>query len=336
MKKEVKLKEAILHILDSNVSMPVLSASTIEITEEIEIFLEKHLQKILEDGNIQESVFLSESRMQKCIEAYQNKSSDLIETSHFVARFLFDILQKNVEIPPADLVVCVFEYSSTDYLGILKMNYKTGYSHYVSQTDAGVYNMLVKQKALLPQETQKVTECAIISMSDLKIQIIQKEYEVNGTKVDYWSKLFLQCTSQLSSNSKLNILEKSAQKVAKKYFEEDFTKVAHARKVVAETLEETSVIHLDELANEVFEKNEDIKKEYIQELHIAGIRDISISVDNDTVSRKIKNQKIKTDTGIEINFPSSFFNDKDKIEFVNNIDGTISILIKNVSKIQNR
>lgn len=336
MKKEIKLREAILHILDSNVSMPVLSAYPAELTEEIRLFLEKHLQKILDDGNLQEAAFTNDSRIKTCIEAFTNKASDLVGISHYISGLLFDLMLRNIDIPAADLVVCIFDCDGAEHIGILKMNYKTGYSHYVVQTDEGASNMLVLQKTLLPQETQKLSECAVISLQDMNILLLQREYEIDGEKEDYWSKLFLQCSSRLSSNSKLNILEKSVRKVAKKYFDEDFEKVAKTKKAVAETLEETGVIQVEELADEVFEQNEDIKREYIQELHKSGIRESSVAVAHEQLGRKIRNQKIKTDTGIEIDFPSSYVNDKDKIEFVNNIDGTISIVIKNVGRIRSR
>jgi len=54
------------------------------------------------------------------------------------------------------------------------------------------------------------------------------------------------------------------------------------------------------------------------------------------VAKKYASQKIRTDTGVENNFPSDYFNDKEKLEFINNSDGTISIVIKNVSKILNK
>jgi len=336
MKSEIKLKEAVLHILDSNVSMPVLSTRRIEMTEEIEVFIEKHLQKILEDGNLQDAIFTNESSLLNIVKGLASGSSNLIEMSHFISKQLFELMLKNIDIPPADILICIFDYENIEHLGILKMNYKSGYIHFVSQTDTGISNMIIKQKALLPQENQKIAECAIISMRSYNLKLLQKDYDINGSREEYWSKMFLQCRSELSNNSKLNILDKTAQKVTKKFFDEDFTKVAHARKVVSETLEDNDVIRVEDIANEVFDRNEEIKKEYIDELHKAGIREKHLSFSNEEVSRKVRNQKIKTDTGIEINFPSTYFNDTDKLEFINNIDGTISIIIKNIGKIQNR
>lgn len=48
------------------------------------------------------------------------------------------------------------------------------------------------------------------------------------------------------------------------------------------------------------------------------------------------NHKNKTDIGIEITFPVDYFKYNDYLEFINNPDGTISIQIKNISKLINK
>ena len=43
-----------------------------------------------------------------------------------------------------------------------------------------------------------------------------------------------------------------------------------------------------------------------------------------------------TDTGIELKIPMEEYNNKDRIEFITNADGTISVLIKNVGSIESK
>ena len=49
-----------------------------------------------------------------------------------------------------------------------------------------------------------------------------------------------------------------------------------------------------------------------------------------------RSHKIKTDTGIEITFPSEYIENTDFIQFINNPDGTLSIELKNIGKIVNK
>jgi hypothetical protein len=62
----------------------------------------------------------------------------------------------------------------------------------------------------------------------------------------------------------------------------------------------------------------------------------AIPMEDTYVEKHFRTQKIKTDTGIELNFPSEMFNNKEMMEFINNPDGTISIVIKKVNKIISR
>ena len=48
--------------------------------------------------------------------------------------------------------------------------------------------------------------------------------------------MFLHCDTDLSNNEKLKIINKTTQKINKKYFDEDFEKVAKLKKAVAESL----------------------------------------------------------------------------------------------------
>lgn len=330
MEEDIRINSAVLHILDINISTPVISRGLLDISEEIETFLCKHISKMLSDGNLQKAYFSSESYIQQLASDFADDAMDMIDASGAIANHLFDIMLKNVDIPSSDLIVCNFSYNEMNMLGIFKLNYKTGYSHFVNQSSEGVTNTIVIQRALLPVEGQKVEEFAIINLGDLSLSIIQKDYEINGVKEQYWSTLFLKCTSELSSNKKLRIMEKAAKDVSKRHFDEDFTMVAQTRKALAQNLEDGGSIAVEEFAKEIFHDDEELKKEYISEVKKAGLKEEVFEVPQHVIGKKLLSHKIKTDNGIEINFPAHYYDDTNKIEFVNNVDGSVSIIIKNV------
>lgn len=337
MDNNIKIEKAVLHILDNNVGIPVLSDKELEPDNEINSFLEKHIEKLLNDSNLKEAKFIEDSNsMSDLCRHLAGNAGHFLQTSIYTAQRLFDIMTKNVDIVPADLICCLFNYDGQPYFGILKLNYKTGFTHYVENVEEGNVNTIIRYRTLLPSDSQKVDECAFINLNSFGIKLIEKAYEINGEKEFYLSRLFLICSTNLSDNEKLKIIDKVTQKINKKFFDEDFNNIAKLKKVVSESLEETSSIELNTIADEVFENNLEIKSEYIAEIQKAGLDEKSISVPQKLAERKYRTSKIKTDTGVEINFPSSYYNDKDKLEFINNQDGTVSILIKNVNKITNK
>jgi hypothetical protein len=146
----------------------------------------------------------------------------------------------------------------------------------------------------------------------------------------------LKCSCELSGNAKLKIIDKVTRDINKKYYDEDFEKAIKLKKAVSESFEETAAIKIDNIAGKVYENDISIRNEYVEEISKAGINEKEITIPDRLIEKKFKMHKIKTDNGIEIGFPLEFAGDRDKIDFINNPDGTISIIIKNVGKIVNR
>ncbi len=337
MEYDIHIKRAVLHILDTSINFPVLSNSELELDGEISEFLEKHICKILEDTNLKKAVFMGEVNAARDIcAAVKSDEGCFLEASNALGGMIFDIMLKNVDITAADLICSLFYINNEQYLGILKLNYKSGFTHYVNQMEEGASNSLIRHKTLLPSEGQKVDEAVLVSLQTGELKLLEKMFEINGTKEFYLSQYIFNCAADLSDNQKLKIIDKVTQKINKKYYDEDFDKVAKLKKVVADSIEENKEIKVETIAEEIFETNLAVREEYIQEIQKAGLKEESIQIPEKIAEKKFKTHKIKTDTGIEINFPLSYYDNRDMIEFYNNPDGSISIIIKNVSKITNK
>jgi len=337
MELDIQIKNAILHILDTSISLPVLSNKELDINGEITEFLEKHINKILADTNLKKAQFIGNiNTVRDLCQAIKTNECFLAESSRVLANIIFDIMLKNVDIISGDLICCLLYINNEQYLGILKLNYKTAFTHYVNQMEDGATNSMIRHKTLLPTEGQKIDEAILISLESEEIRLIERTYEINGVKEFYLSQYFLKCTTNLSDNQKLKIIDKVTQKINKKYYDEDFDKMAKLKNVVSQSIEDNNDIRIEAIAEEIFDTNLAVREEYIQEIQKAGITDKSIQIPEKIADKKFKTHKIRTDTGIEINFPLSYYDNTEMIEFSNNPDGSISIIIKNVSKITNK
>ncbi len=52
--------------------------------------------------------------------------------------------------------------------------------------------------------------------------------------------------------------------------------------------------------------------------------------------KKFQTQKLTTEEGIEITIPMEAYGNPEKVEFITNGDGTISVLIKNIGHLQSK
>lgn len=331
---KVELRRLIVHILDTNLHLPVLSEREHPVDDEITGFIEKHVTRIIEDDDLRTAVFTGENNRLRelCYEA-SGGFDNFVPLTQEIAGILFDIMQKNVDIPPADLICCLIELDHVMHLGILKLNYKPSYIHYVQADSDGKVNSIVKQKTALPGENQKIDECALISLNDFGIRLLEKKYDVNGEKIYYFSALFLNCAGELSGKEKVKAFKKATENFNKKYFDEDFRVSAEIKNAVAESIDHHEAINVAEVAENVFRQNPEMRQAYIEHIEKSGLRDRTITVNEELAEKSFKRQKIKTDTGIEISLPVEYYRDNQKVEFINNIDGTISIIIKNISRI---
>lgn len=316
--------------------MPILSQKELDLSDEVYFFLEKLITKFFEDENAKTAEFTRTDQRLPEICRGLTHGLDFMAGSIEIANLLFTIMQANPSIVPADLVCMLFSRADQLYLGIFKLNYRTGYIHNVI-SDAGVSaNSLIKQQTVLPSETQRLEEAAAIRLDDFQIRLVEKEYEINGTKDYYLSKLFLGCNGQLSNNQKARLLEKATKKISKKYYDDDFEKLARFRQAVAAEAENAAGIQMEQVVREVFRDDPPAQREYLEEVKKAGLVETRVKLPEKLIAKRFGTQKILTDTGVEINFPSDYFNNQEKLEFINNSDGTISIVIKNVSKISNK
>lgn len=335
-KDSIKVTNAIVHILDSSMDMPVLSNARLDLSEEIEDFIKIHIFKILMSDNYKAT------QLDDCDNYCYKELSTYLDNNDFIAATknlslqLFTLMKKNVDIPAADLIFATFNYEDDSYFSILKMNYKSSYIHFVETIDTGAKNTIIKQKTVLPSEAQSLDEVVIINLDDFSVKIVEKKYLINGQKEYYLSHYYLGCQPELSSKSKLDIVTKTADQINKKHFNDDIEKKMQFKKILLDNYDEHGGFNVDDVINEVFENNVEAKNEFKEKIINQGLDKKEFQIQSKSNFKKLERQIIKTDTGIEINIPLDQYADTDRLEFITNTDGTISILIKNVGKLVGR
>ena len=75
------------------------------------------------------------------------------------------------------------------------------------------------------------------------------------------------------------------------------------------------------------------EEQVIEKLDKYHLTETEVEPQNPATTRKYGKQNLITDTGIEIRIPMEQYQNKDKVDFITNPDGTISVLIKNVGSI---
>lgn len=253
-KEDIRLRQVIIHIMDSTMGMPVLSDQVIDFGSDFGDFLRAHIFRLLESDDMKKCSFDEDSKVQAELEAYNEEN--FIPVSQKLGELLYGVMNKNIDIPPADLLVVEYEVEQQHFLALLKMNYKTYYTHMTDSDPWGNSNSVIKQKAILPGENQKLAEAALIDMTDKNLKIIEKKYDVNGVKTNYFSQLFLQCHGSLSPKSKLAIVAKAVDDVQKKFYHESeqFEVQMETKSIINQALEEDGGFAVPVLIDKIFQR----------------------------------------------------------------------------------
>lgn len=333
--EDMILKAAIVHILDSSVGIPVLSDTPMEIGPDFSDFLKAHIEKITESDDVKHCQFSDSSEAKELLE--QCNPETFVETSKKLAEKLYDIMNSNIDIPAADIVMAVFGCGGCDYLAFLKMNYKTSYTHATREAEGGNRNDIILQRALLPAQGQKLSEAFVVNLSNGELLLAEKKYEVNGEKRFYFSELFLECHAPLSQKSKLDIVTKAVEQVAHKYYgEEDAEKKMEIKNIICTELEEEGELKVPALREKVFKDNPEMLEALDEKLDKYNMSYETVQPKNEQTIKKFQKQHLTTDTGIEITIPMEEYRNPDHVEFITNMDGTISVLIKNIGVLSSR
>ncbi len=335
VKEEIRIEKVIVHILDSMVGMPVLSDTEIDFGSDFADFLKEHIYKVSAGDDVRTCHFYEkESDVYQMLLEYNDDK--FIEMSKHLAESLYKIMNSNVDIPSADLAIVRFKDRDEEYLGILKINLRSNYTHRTAAVGDGNANEIVKFKAVFPSESQRLTEAAIIRLKDFQVRLVEKKYTINDEKVNYFSYLFLKCNSSLSPKTKLNLVTKAIEKVQDDNLDEYKVTEAkmRAKCIIQEELERNGGFVVEDLADKVFEEEPDMRNAFQEKMEKYDMVKQEVIPQNETTVRKYQKQCLYTDTGIEIKIPMDRYKDSDSVEFITNPDGTISVLIKNIGHLE--
>ena len=245
-------------------------------------------------------------------------------------------MNANIAIPSGDLAVVTFQVAGVIYLALLKMNYKQSYVHLTKSEDSGNVNQIICYQSTLPATGAKLSEAVLIDLSDFSVQIVEKKYDINGSKVNYLSELYLKCHAKMSSKSKMDIVTKAVEQVNKKHYAQEPVKQLEAKSIIKKEIEDTGTLNVEKISEKIYGNAPEIKEEFDAKMEKYHMEKAEVTPQSEKTTKKFEKQYLKTDTGIEINIPMEQYQDANQVEFITNPDGTISVLIKNINQISTR
>ena len=326
---EIIIHQAILHVLDTTLDAPVLSGGGMELTAEKTAYLQNHIEKLLASDEIRQCRPLPDSAFRNELEHNQ----DFIDLSCRIAGVLFDYMHAHTTIPGADLAVVDFTRDGAPWLGILKLNYKNGYTHYTETVEGAPVNSIIQQRACLPTQSGKVEEGALVDLTDYSMRLLEKKYDIDGHKEFYLSSVVFQYTQAEPEKKKLQAIQEAAAQAVKDAYEDEPHADAQVAMLIAnQAADNDNQVSVEQVRQQLAEEYPLAAvpfDDYVEKSDVLDSAAQPVTVTPARI-RRMESRSLRTANGIEVKIPTELLNAESEVEFLHADDGSISLLIKNV------
>ena len=362
----LKVHNAILHVFDFETGGKYLSDCELDLSERpTRSYVQRHLRKVSTSPESRHGEFCEGSAFAEKIQDYFAGREEFIALSQDIGLYFWEELRKSDD--PGQFDVLVADFEDTDAMhskaktsntivgaaiaqaieedaydapparrfAVILLPRRQAFVHDLRSIDGQSANDVVRTDAALPNPTQKVDSYLVVDADTLAIDFNDCARSIAGRDSYIIPDGLLQCTTQASSKEVINSVTKIVEDVAEEYGLEPALAVSEAKAYVAERAEMGEVVLPQEVGERVFEDAPQMRETYERKAREERLPE-EVPVRRGAANRMTKNHHIRTDTGIEITFPSEFARKPEYIEFQRDADGTMRITLKGIARIENR
>lgn len=352
----MRVNQAILHSYEGKSCVKVFSEAPMDLADdEVKRYVTSQARRALSNLDARRGAFLPDSAFAKEAVAFFRGNADFAPFTAGAAEFLIGQMGQMEETPSFDLLFIDFEGREEEtvdglgeediemmyrsqaprYLAIVMLESRRAYMHEVGRDELGhTLASIARHHAILPNPSQKVRSFAVVSATG-DVRFCDEPRVVAGRSVELLPEALLQCTSEASSKEVVQGVCDLVGAVADEFGANPAAAVARAKAYVSENAETDEVLVPEQLARDVFADAPQMHDRFVEEAAEQNLP-VRVSVEPEVARRVAAKHKIRTDTGIDITFPAEYGKNPDFLEFESNLDGTLSIRIKNVGAIENR
>ncbi|TQW59928.1 nucleoid-associated protein [Clostridioides difficile] len=320
----------IIHVLDKNSDTPILNDFEGRVNQDIEAFFNKKISKVSGDNDIRTAVFndYSNNLIKSCCEQIIYDESSFLNNSKEIASYLFEIMKLNATLESCDLAICLYSQKDEKKVAILKLDYNNSYTHSIS-FEEDKFNIQMSKNEINIQETKTVKIAALVGLSGMNDEYHLKVLDKDAEKEEANSKFvteFLNATKVKDDKYKTKVFKALVDAFIANLYS-DMKQGEDVRSILLYMLREKQKLDINEFADKAIK--DDLKDSFKDHVEEKGIE--SFNIDKKWVEKNLKNRHIKTDTGFEIKGKMDDFEDPMKYTVRQNQNGSIDIVIKNVT-----
>lgn len=319
------IKKIIIHQFRPDDTELVLADQLLQITPKIDSYFQKKLAKVFSD-EAKRGQFEADNHFLNQI------TDDFLESSVHLSQLWREEFVGSDNQKTNDLVFIGFEKDGVQHFAFLRLSLREQLIH-SGDSD----KPLQTTQNNLPSPSQTPDEALIINLKTRAYYLIEKRLKHNGSFANYFSENLLQVQPDLSVKKSIKILEDTAQKVAENFNRDDFAFQSKLKTSLFKSLEDGQDLSPEALADQLFDDNLTARLTFVDQVKEVIPEPVKLTdIDHSRQTKKLESQKLSLSNGIELIVPNAIYQDAESVEFIQNHDGTYSILIKNIQDIRNK
>lgn len=252
-----------------------------------------------------------------------------------IAERVYDAVCSNPVLRPGS-GICVWAVAEEQpYIGFFKLNFQRKYMCYLEEDGSVSWHINSK---VLPDITKKDYEFFIINVLERTVELSAVTEIVNGEKTNYLAGFVLQLHAERPEKETVKLFNTAVVETIQECYEEEEApqKILEYKADLAYTVAETGEIDSRQIQEHIFADNALAAERCQEKMVEAEIPSAPISLSKPTGRSLQRKQKVVTDIGVELLIPVEFLQDKNVVSYEKEEDGSISIVIKSIHKIENK
>ncbi|HFI0401912.1 TPA: nucleoid-associated protein [Streptococcus suis] len=323
---DIFVKKAIIHQFSPDDTELVLADQLLTVSPKIEEYLRKKIERVFSD-EAKTGQFEADNPFLDFL------NEDLLTSSVKIAGLWKEEFSISENLKTNDLIFIEFERNGVEHFAFLRIALRENLAHVGSESDSP---LKITQNNL-PGAGSAPDEALIVNLQTRKYHLIEKRIKHNGAFLNYFSDNLLQVTPAISAKKSIKAVEQTAQKIADNFHQGDFQFQSKVKSAIFNHLEEDNELSPEKLADQLFDNNLTARLNFVDQLKEVIPDKISFDeIDSSRQLKKFENQKLSLSNGIELIVPNSVYEDAESVEFIQNDNGTYSILIKNIEDIKSK
>ncbi len=327
---EIEIMRCFLCTLDE--SLPFPKYNEIKIDEEDALY--GYIQKLVASTFGNTAAKIGEFAEGDYLDGIVTDDPDDLEPFvNVVTETVYDLVKNNAEMHSGTGIFTFCVVEEQPFVGFYKIPFQEQYICDINQEETVAW----KLNAHVVPKTASLRGCEyfLINILDRYVRISDSVYYIDDCKVNYLAECVLQLRAKKSEKEKVDIIQETTIETIKEHYpqEEVAQKIMDYRTEVADHVEKTGRVSVAKIEEAVFADKPEAAEEYREKLENERIEREPMPVSKKTERQYMKKQKLVTDNGIELLVPVAYLKNANYVEYIQDEEGNITIVLKDIHAI---